>query len=129
MKIILKWLAILLGTLVVVAAAGYGGVHVAAERVLKKTYDVPLTPIPVPTDSASLAEGKRLATVRGCYGGCHGSKGLEGEVFFVEPGVARLVAPNLTKVVRQYSDAELERAIRHGVQRDGRSVFAMPSDM
>lgn len=54
---------------------------------------------------------------------------MEGGLFFDEPKIARIVAPNLTEVVREYSDAELERVIRRGVRRDGRSVFAMPSPM
>ena len=48
-------------------------------------------------------------------------------MFFSERHVADLVAPNLTRVVPSYSDAELARAIRHGVRRDGTGLFAMPS--
>jgi mono/diheme cytochrome c family protein len=50
-------------------------------------------------------------------------------VFIDQPLLARLVAPNLTQVVAQYSDAELERVIRHGVRRNGRSTLGMPSSM
>ena len=109
-------------TLVVLVAAA---VYVRSALVLRRTYDVPLVPVAVPADTAALAEGARLAATRGCTG-CHGER-LEGRVFFEEPGVARLVAPNLTRAVREYSDAELARVIRHGVRRDGTSVFAMPS--
>lgn len=111
-------------------AAGLGvlaaaGVHFRSRQVLGRTYDVPLVPITVPTDSASVAEGARLAATRGCPG-CHGAR-LEGRVFFAERGVARLTAPNLTRAVREHSVEELARVIRHGVRRDGTSVFAMPS--
>lgn len=118
------------------AALGVAGVLVCgaaiilalSEARLRKTYDVPLTAIDVPRDPVSIAEGERLARIRGCYGGCHGTT-LEGGPFFARPGVARIPAPNLTAVLPEYSDAELARVIRRGVKRDGRSVFAMPSEM
>jgi cytochrome c553 len=114
----------LVGLLVLIAA----GVYTASEATIRRTYDVPLAALVVPQEAADIAEGERLARIRGCFGGCHGTT-LEGRVFFDEPGVATIPAPNLTRVVREYSDAELERAIRRGVTRTGRSVFAMPSDM
>jgi mono/diheme cytochrome c family protein len=104
------------------------GLYGASERVVRRTYDVPLSAITLPDDPAELLEGQRLARLRGCVGGCHG-QGVEGGLFYDEPKIARIVAPNLTDVVRDYSDAELERVIRRGVRRDGRSVFAMPSPM
>jgi mono/diheme cytochrome c family protein len=122
-----RWLgygAALVAGLALIAAAV---LYIASERVLRRTYDVPAHAIELPTDSASIAEGRRLAILRGCYQGCHGM-GLEGKVFLDERWVGRLVAPNLTHAVRQYSDAELERIIRHGVRPNGRSVFVMPSE-
>lgn len=113
--------AVVVGAVVLAAV----GVYVRSALVLRRTYDVPLLPIVVPADSGSVAEGARLAATRGCAG-CHGAR-LEGRVFFEERCVARVVAPNLTRAVREDSDAELARVIRHGVRRDGTSVFAMPS--
>jgi mono/diheme cytochrome c family protein len=113
--------AVVAGVVVLAAA----GVCVQSQRILRKTYDVPLTPVVVPADSASIAEGARLAATRGCPA-CHGDR-LEGRVFFAQRWVARVVAPNLTRAAREQSDAELARVIRHGVRRDGTSVFAMPS--
>ena len=56
-------------------------------------YAIPTVALSIPTDPASIIEGRRLATVRGCVGGCHG-KEAEGVVMFDEPMIARLVAPN-----------------------------------
>jgi hypothetical protein len=39
------------------------------------------------------------------------------------------VAPNLTRVARAYTAAELGRVIRQGVRPNGESVQSMPSDM
>src|SRR3954464_2973817 len=45
------------------------------------------------------------------------------------PGIVHITAPNLTKVVKEYTDAELERVIRRGVKRDGTTTWIMPSAM
>jgi cytochrome c553 len=127
MKRLLRWVAIALGglaALLIVAAAVVYGV---SERVLRRTYDVAAVAVPIPADPASILEGQRLATIRGCLGGCHG-KQAEGKVMLDEPLIARLVAPNLTAAVRRYSDAELVSVIRNGVRPGGRSMVVMPSD-
>jgi cytochrome c553 len=128
MRGILKWFGIGLGALVILALGAVAVIYLASERIVRKTYDVPLSSIALPTDSFALAEGQRLATVRGCYNGCHGER-LDGGVLVDRPLLARVVAPNLTQVVAQYTDPELERVIRHGIRRDGKSTLGMPSSM
>ena len=124
MKRFLKWTAIGLGSLIAIALLViYGG----SEYLLRRGYDVAATPVPVPTDSASIARGQHIALTRGCTG-CHGQN-LEGKVFFDGPMIARLIAPNLTRVAREYSDADLARVIRHGIRPKGRNVAVMPSAM
>ena len=102
---------------------------VLSERALRRTWDVPLTTLAVPTDAAAIAEGRRLAATRGCANGCHGKPGIGGAVFDDDRWYGRLVAPNLSEAAHRYSDAELARAIRHGVKRDGTAMQVMPSDM
>ncbi len=70
----------------------------------------------------NLAEGERLARITGCYGGCHGAD-ASGQDFF---GV---YASNLTKIVHEYSDEQLEHAVRQGIRPDGTSLKMMPSSM
>lgn len=114
--------------LAIVGLAALGWLHWLDARVatsLQRRYDVPLTPIQRPTDSASVAEGARLAHIVGCHG-CHGEQ-LQGKLFVDEPSVMRVVAPNVTALLPRYSDAELARLIRHGVRRDGTGVLAMPT--
>jgi cytochrome c553 len=111
-----------------VALIGLAVIYARSHQVITKTYPVPLSWMAGASDAPSVAEGERIARIRGCYGGCHGTR-LEGEIFWDEPGVATIAAPNLTRIVRQYSDPELERVIRRGVRNNGRSVFVMPSDM
>lgn len=127
MKRLLQWIGIGLGSVAALAIVAYAVVYVVSERTLRRTYDVPASALAIPTDSASIAEGRRLATLRGCFGGCHG-KGIEGAVMFDQPIIGRVVAPNLSAAVRRYSDAELVGVIRNGVRPGGRSMMVMPAE-
>jgi mono/diheme cytochrome c family protein len=106
----------------------YAGVYALSERELQRVYDsAPIVlSVPIPTDAESIAEGKRLATIRGCANACHG-KTIEGNVMFDQPMLGKLVAPNLTRVVREYDDSQLATFIRGGLRADGRSMMVMPS--
>jgi mono/diheme cytochrome c family protein len=127
MKHLLRWIGIAVGGLATLGIIAYAVLYVLSERVLRQTYEVPAVSLSIPTDSASIGEGQRLATVRGCFAGCHG-KQAEGKVMFDDPMIARVVAPNLTAAAQQYSDAELAAIIRNGVRPGGRSVLIMPSE-
>lgn len=127
MRRLFRWLGIALGAvlgLIVIAAAV---IYILSQHTLNRRYPLPQAAIVVPNDAASIAEGQRLATIAGCYNGCHGKQG-EGAVLFDEPIIGRLIAPNLTASVRAHSDAELANIIRHGLRPDGRSVFVMPAE-
>ena len=128
MSPVLTWVRRVVVSLVLLGAAGIGAVYVGATMIRGRTHpDIgPVRLAVLPADAISLAEGGRLSRILGCYGGCHGTR-MEGALFFSEPGVADLVAPNLSRLAPSYSDAELARAIRHGVRRDGTGLFAMPS--
>jgi len=115
-----------LGILAGIAIIGYGVLYVLSEQALHRRYPIPAVTLSIPGDPASIAEGKRLATVRGCFAACHG-KQVEGEVMFDKPMIARIVAPNLAAAARKFSDRELAAIIRNGVRPDGRSLLVMPS--
>jgi mono/diheme cytochrome c family protein len=125
---LLRWIGAGFGSLVALAVVACAALYIRAELILRRTYDFPVVAVAIPTDAASVAEGRRLATIRGCMGGCHG-KEIEGIVMFDQPLIGRIVAPNLTAAVRRYSDAQLAAIIRHGVRPDGRSLIVMPSEM
>src|SRR5215813_4090233 len=128
MKRLVRWIGIALGGLVGLAIIAYAVLYVLSERALRRTYAVPAVALSIPSDPVSVTEGRRLATVRGCFAGCHG-KQAEGAVLFDKPMIARIVAPNLTAAVRKYSDAELAVIIKHGIRPDGRSMLVMPSEV
>jgi cytochrome c553 len=103
-------------------------VYGASERRARARFDVPEHPFTAPAgDAAAVARGRRLATVRGCAG-CHGF-GLAGRVELDNPLIGRLAGPNLTRGGRgaELTDADWERAVRHGVRRDGTPLFVMPA--
>jgi cytochrome c553 len=125
LRIVGKVLLGLVALILLVVVAGYA----VSSRKLKKRYAIAPARIVVPTDPASLARGHALAALSGCTG-CH-SATLGGQVMIDQFPVARLAAPNLTRgrggVGAAYTDADWERAIRHGVRRNGEPLFIMPS--
>jgi mono/diheme cytochrome c family protein len=127
MRRLLRWMRYVAGALTLLVVAAVIFVYARSEWILNRRWHIPATEITVPTDSASVALGLRLATLRGCTG-CHGPR-LEGSIAGDIPHVARIVAPNLARLARSYSTVDLERSIRHGVKPDGRSVVLMPSVM
>lgn len=104
----------------------YATVFLGSERKLRQEWPVPHPTLDIPADDAAIAEGRRLATIRGCYDGCHGPKG-EGAVMFDQPLIARIVAPNLTLAAKKYDAGQLAAIIRNGVRPDGHSMIVMPS--
>lgn len=95
---------------------------------LNKPYDVTPEYIEIPTGIASIEEGRRLVSIY-CIE-CHG-KNLEGKNFSDDPSIIFLDTPNLTTgeggVGSFYSDEDWVRAIRHGINPDGRPLVVMPS--
>ena len=124
MKRILKWTAITVASIVAVLLIV---IYAGSEYRLRQKFDIAAAPIEVPTDSAAIARGRHLLETRGCEG-CHG-EGLKGEVFFDQPMLARLVAPNVVRAIKGYSNPDLARLLRHGVRPNGTGVAVMPSSM
>lgn len=97
----------------------------------------PLYPIQADMSPSGLARGKYLVeNVMGCTGACHSPTGKSpfiGQMDDANLGPAEIYfnVPNLTPDqetgLGSWSDAEIARAIREGVDRDGRSMVIMPS--
>ena len=119
-----------LGALVTLVLVAVGSIYGLSARRFGKTYSVAPEQIAVSTDSATLARGKHIAAaVAGCTN-CHGED-LRGTVMIDQAPMGRLVALNLTKgeggVGGALTPESVERAIRHGVGRDGKPLRVMPS--
>ena len=128
-KKILKWIAVAVGSLLGLVVIALTIIFFYMEHRFDEVHEIPGTALVIPDDAASIAEGERLARIRGCNNGCHGD-GASGGVFFEIPDGTRVVAPDLGRLAQTYSVADFERAIRHGVSQDGTSVIGiMPSSM
>lgn len=126
MKTALKWLGRAAVAIIALFAVALAVVYIVSEQRLRKTHDVPVSGFVIPDDSASIAAGQRLAQIRGCYGGCHGSE-AQGELFVDSFLFGSVKSPDLTRLVATLSPGELERVIRRGIRPNGEGVLVMPS--
>jgi mono/diheme cytochrome c family protein len=117
------WALRIFGGLLLVFVAAVGTIYTLSSRIINARHPFRDHPLLVPSDSGSLAYGERLTRIR-CVG-CHGDS-LKGKVFFDEPMIARLVAPNVPAKLPTLSDAEFAGFLRSGVRKDGTSPFVMP---
>ena len=77
---------------------------------------------------AILAHGERLSHVLGCRG-CH-TETLEGQWFNEDaPDLGKLYASNLTRVLPQFSDAQLKALLRTGKHPTCGDLWIMPSEV
>ncbi len=128
MQRVLRWIGIILLILVTLVLLGVTVVYYIGSSKLDRTYEATGMVEDVPGDSASIAEGSRLADIYGCRS-CHGDN-LAGTVMIDAPPFF-VVAPNLTPGAggtADYSVIDWDRAIRFGIKRNGRAVLpVMPS--
>jgi mono/diheme cytochrome c family protein len=129
MRRTLKIIGIVIGLLVGVLVVGIIAAYVTTEARLDQNYDVKPGTIEVSSAPEVLAEGERLASIRGCTD-CHGSD-LGGKVMISDPAIGTIFASNLTSgeggVGQYYADTDYLRAIRHGVDSEGHGLLIMPS--
>jgi mono/diheme cytochrome c family protein len=129
LKKILKITGIGLGLILVAVLAFYAFAHFKVESRLDASYQVNVRDIDISSDSATLAHGEYIVRTRGCRD-CHGED-MSGKVFLDDPGLGRIVATNLTKgkggLPKDYSKTDYLWALRHGIRRDGKPLWLMPS--
>ena len=129
LKKFLRWFLAIAGGLVGLVLVAFAVIYLYVGHRLDTVHDIAGETLRVPEDAASVAAGERLARLRGCMGGCHGRE-TGGNVFFEVPDGSAVIAPDLGLIAAEYSVAELERAIRHGIRPDGTTVLGiMPSSM
>lgn len=136
--------------LAVLALPSVAWVWVASERALTRRYPVPTSdavrsvdydgsalghadgdgPEAALASAERLGRGRHLVTVVAQCTYCHGPD-LAGREVADDPWIGRLAASNLTRgaggVGARLSDAEWIAALRHGVDREGRSLLLMPA--
>ena len=124
-KIPLVILAVLIGALALAA----GGVYATTNYRLRRTHNVEVRPVSIPTDAAAIARGKHIVTTRSCAD-CHGAD-FGGAKVVDDPAAGQLFGPNITRgrggLPANFSDLDYVRAIRHGLAQNGRAFILMPS--
>lgn len=125
MKRVVKWASLTAVGLAVLLAGAYVALWATSEAVLARTWPVRSVALARATDVGAVERGAWIARTRGCTD-CHGAD-MHGTPFFDEMPIARLWAPNVTRIAAGYNDGDLARSIRQGVRRDGRGVLIMPS--
>lgn len=126
---LLKWTGITLGGILVLLGIVYLYVYYSTEARADKIYETKLQKITIPDDSLSRSKGEHIAEIRGCKG-CHGHDLSGGRAFADEQSpIGILYSANITsgKGGIQYADEDWIRALRHGLGKDNRSLWFMPS--
>lgn len=130
MKRVLKYLMIGVGGLLAVVVLAGAGLYTWSNGELAATVPLPTHEFTARSDSAAVPRGEHLVRSLAKCVDCH-SNDLGGMAVIEDPAFAVLYGPNLTTgrggMLAGYSDAALERAIRHGIARDGRRLMVMPS--
>ena len=131
MKRVLKWIGIGLGSLVGILLIAAVVLYVVGKSRLDNAPEVATKPVTAATGETAVARGEHLVNVVSECRGCHGDQ-LEGSVFFDGEMGIYMAAPNLTAgkggIGATYTDADWERAIRHGIGGDNRLLAIMPSN-
>jgi mono/diheme cytochrome c family protein len=131
-----KWLLIILGSISAVLCIGVAGLSVYANNSFKKIIDRPVYPISADSSPEGLARGEYIVRSLGGCVDCHSRQAdqyLSGysEEVVLGPVQATVTIPNITPDdqtgLGAWTDAEIGRAIREGLDREGRSLLLMPS--
>lgn len=129
MKKIMKWIGIVLGSLIGLILISGIVLYFAGNSHFNKTYDFPASGIVAPTDAASIEYGRhRVETL---CADCHGED-LGGVIGWATVGpLATIDSANLTSgeggIGQDFTtDEDYVRAIRHGVDPEGKPLY-MPA--
>ena len=142
MRRILKWFGLIAGGLLGVALILLVVLFLIGSRKINRTYDVEIASIVIPTDAERIASGKRYVETLGACQVCHGQNlggpnidecGAAPCIGYSKDSLFGEVFPkNLTSgrggTGGVFTDEDYVRAIRHGIGRDNKSLFMMPSD-
>ncbi len=127
---ILRAFAIVLSGLIALIVIAALVIYVLSEQRVNKTHKVSVASVTIPTAEAEIREGERLAKIRGCTG-CHMDDLGGDSAFIAGVPVGTIPSANITSGQggrgQAYSDTDWVRAIRYGVNRDGRGLWIMPS--
>ncbi len=126
----LRWVGRAAAGLLLLVVLAVAALYAITTRDIGRTYDFPDSAVRAATDSASLVRGRHLVEAITKCQECHGAD-MGGKLWVDEPAFGRLAGANLTGGrggIGDFTDADLERAIRRGVGRDRQPLIFMPSE-
>lgn len=129
MKAVLKWIGIVLGSLIGLLLIAGIVLYVMGNARLTRTYDFQPSNITIPTDTASIENGRHRAETL-CQG-CHGPDLSGINNWFAAGPLGTIDSANLTSGEGGFgreatSDEDYVNAIRHGIDPEGKPIF-MPA--
>lgn len=128
MRRLLKWAGIAVGSLLGLVIVAVFALALIGRGKLNRQYNVQPESIEIPNEAAMIDRGQYLASIS-CMG-CHGGD-LSGSNLFTDPALGTIPASNLTAgaggIGNTYSDGDFVRAIRHGIDAEGKPLAIMPS--
>ena len=129
MRKTLKIVAIIIAATAVILAVLALSAGKLAERKRNRVIEIRVAPVTFVSDMASIQRGKYLFESRGCME-CHGESG-GGQDVVNDPGGMFIRSPNISpgpgNIVKDYTEADWVRTIRHGVSPKKHPLTLMPS--
>lgn len=127
---VVKWVGVVLAGIVTLVLTAFTLVAVIGLTKFNAQQSNPVADIQVTSSADQIARGEKLAYV---CANCHSTTGnppLDGSATNMAGPFGTLYPPNLTPAgsVKDWSDGEIIRAIREGVDDAGRALIIMPSD-
>ena len=127
---VVKWVGVVLAGIVTLILTAFTIVAVIGLIKFNTSQSNPMTDIQITPSADQIARGERLANI---CANCHSTTGkppLDGAANSMAGPFGTLYPPNLTPAgsVKDWSDGEIIRAIREGVDDTGRALIIMPSD-
>jgi cytochrome c553 len=130
-KIILKWIGIILAGILGLLVLAAITLYIVTEQQLNKVYEVPPSGLVIPSNPATIARGKHLVDSFGLCAGCH-TENFGGESFNEGMLIGTISTANLTSgkggIGSVFTDEDWVRAIRHGLNPEGKTLINMPSN-
>jgi mono/diheme cytochrome c family protein len=129
MRGVLKWLGVVLGVVLALVVIALGIFWFKGNAVLTRKYAIAPEAIAIPTDPAAIERGKHF--VQAICSDCHAAD-LSGRNMLNAP-FAVVDSANLTRgsggAGADFTEADWVRALRHGVDNEGRGLVIMPSQL
>lgn len=119
-----KWMWAVAGAVFALGLFAVAAIYLGSEALIVRRYTLPSSIVHAAAAPADLAWGRHVATIYGCAD-CHGAD-LSGRMMTVPPGL-RVEAPSLRSFAAERSDADFDRAVRHGLAPSARALWVMPS--